>query len=572
MAKVRIPYGIIVAVGLLLTHQAWSAAEFLPGSVLPEQVGKALSQSPDIMKRPKQLPVLTTPEVAQTKLGEAAKKIHFQLNDIILEGNTVFTKAQLLPLYKNKLHKSIPVSDLFVIIQDITNYYRNNGYILSRAILPPQHVSRGVVHVRIIEGYIDKIEVAGNPHRAARIVKAYGKHISAVRPLQIKNMEHYLLLANQLPATRVKAVLSPSKTQTGAADLALVTDNRPFIGYISYDNYGTRYIGPQQITANLGITSFLISGDIAQGTYIKTPKGKELNYTDLNYNVPISSYGLRLILDRNRTHTDPLFVLQPTHTDGQTDNYSIAVIYPAVLTRTDSFNLRASFGFLNSTVKILEFILYRDHLRPLDLGFTYSNADRFFGANVVAFDFWQGLPIFGATSNTSPDAQTSRLDGHGNFTKVNLFLSRLQALPRNWYLFGQFQGQYAFTPLLAAEQFAYGGSQLGRAYDVAELIGDRGIGASMELRYDYFPQSYNIQLIEFYAFYDAGIIWNILNVPGAPQKISATSAGFGARFFLTKVFSGNIMWAQPLSKQVAAEALIGKGWHPRVFFSVVASW
>jgi len=33
-------------------------------------------------------------------------------------------------------------------------------------------------------------------------------------------------------------------------------------------------------------------------------------------------------------------------------------------------------------------------------------------------------------------------------------------------LYGLFKGQWAFNPLLASEQFTFGGSQLGRGYDV----------------------------------------------------------------------------------------------------------
>src|SRR3989338_8243642 len=77
-----------------------------------------------------------------------------------------------------------------------SNYYRNNGYIISRAILPPQKIQNGVVKIQIIEGYLDEVNVSGDPKWAKCILKAYGKQIAACRPLQLKRMEHYLLIAN----------------------------------------------------------------------------------------------------------------------------------------------------------------------------------------------------------------------------------------------------------------------------------------------------------------------------------------------------------------------------------------
>lgn len=133
------------------------------------------------------------------------------------------------------------------------------------------------------------------------------------------------------------------------------------------------------------------------------------------------------------------------------------------------------------------------------------------------------------------------------------------------------KGQWAFVPLLSSEQATFGGNPLGRGYDPAELIGDRGAAGSLELRYDYFTSSY-IQYMQFYAFYDIGAIWNILVNDSSPRKVSASSTGLGVRFNFSKYISGNLMWAQPLTKEVAAEELIQQGWRPRTFFSVVASF
>jgi len=66
------------------------------------------------------------------------------------------------------------------------------------------------------------------------------------------------------------------------------------------------------------------------------------------------------------------------------------------------------------------------------------------------------------------------------------------------------QAQYALEPLLATEQFAYGGAQqaLGRAYDPAEIIGDRGMAGSLELRMNLSPEKRFWQAMQLYVFYD----------------------------------------------------------------------
>jgi hemolysin activation/secretion protein len=549
---------------------------FLPGAARPEQVGKALTTEQPKPLRAHGQP-LQRPEQATPALSEEMKKVKFKLNGVILTGNHVYSDAQLSVFYQDKLHKEVTIAEIFTILQNITNFYRNNGYILSRAILPQQQVANGVIKFQIIEGYIGKVTVSGKPLGAKCLVQAFGNKISECRPTQISRMEKYLILANEIPGVQVRAVLEASKDkkpQLGSADLTLATETRQAMGYFSYDNYGTRYIGPQQMTGNFQFNSLITSGDAGQVTMTKTPKGGELNFIDMNYNMALTAEGTRLLLGGTRTHTHPLFVLRPAQIDGLNDNYYTTVSYPMIRTRSESFTLRTGFNYLDSTVTtIADAQLYTDHVRSLDLGGTYSFSDRWYGSNVIGADFRQGLPILGYTSNQNPDtAQTSRPGGRGDYTKIAMTASRLQVIKGPVSLFGQVQGQWAFNPVLASEQFAFGGPQLGRGYDIAEILGDKGLAGSLELRYDWGIQRFLIQSLQLYTFYDVGSVWDYKFVGGVPRTISATSTGLGVRFYMNKYINGNLMWTQTLTKQVAAMEFIGEGRRPRVWFSIVASF
>ncbi|MFZ2314806.1 MAG: POTRA domain-containing protein [Gammaproteobacteria bacterium] len=569
---------------LMIAQVSWAQplGGFLPGSVLPEQVGKQLKREQVQTQEEVTAPSLSTPKPQETKLSAEAKKIKFKLNNIILVGNRHFSTEQLKPLYKDKLGKQISVADLFGIVQSITNYYRNNGYILSRAILPPQHVTGGNVRIQVVEGTIGRVTVTGDPKGARCLVQAIGEQIGKCPPLELSRMERYLLLENEIPGTQVKAVLEPSKSKTGAADISLVTQNKPITGYASYDDYGTRYIGPQQMTGNLGLNSMITSGDSTQFTFTKTPKGSELTYLDINYNMAIKDQGMRLIFGGTSVHTRPLYVLQPLKIDGLNSNYYINMQIPWIRTRSESLTWRINTNYLDSDVTadplgLGEIPLYTDHLRSLGLGGTYNFADRYYGSNLLSADVRQGLPIFGYTSNFNPEtAQTSRPGGRGTYTKIMATAARMQAIKGPWSAYGLVSGQYAFNPLLASEQFTFGGSQLGRGYDVAELIGDKGLAGSLELRYDLPVERFLVQSLQFYAFYDIGAVWNYLLIGDTPIKSSGASTGLGVRFFATKYVSGNLMWTQVLTRSIAALEQptvdnMDQGRTPRVFFSIVAS-
>jgi len=541
----------------------------LPSTALPSSVSRSL-KAQQRTAGPQALAPLAAPQPPPNPMEEQAKKITFKLTKITLKGNHIYTDQQLLPIYQDKLNKTISVADLFQIVRDISNYYRNNGYILSRALLPPQHVKNGAVTIQIIEGFVDKVNVVGDPGRADVILQKFGTHIQESRPLQVKVMENTLLLANQIPGVTTRAVLTPSKQTTGASDVDLVTQLKRWTGYISYDDYGTRYIGPQQITGNIGYNSSFLSGDSTLFTYVKTPKGKELAYGDFSYNLPLGSRGVRWILGGNRAITNPLFTLAPLKIAGEIDDYYTIWQFPIILTRSANLSFQAALNYLDSTVTSFNKQLYTDHLRTVKLNGIYNFADSFRGNNLINLGFGQGLQVLGATASTT-STTTSRFGGRGNFTKFELTLSRVQGLFGHFSLFGLLHGQYAFNPLLASEQFSYGGPLVGRGYDPAEIIGDRGLAGSLELRYDLTLAPKFLPDMQLYIFYDGGEIWNLKRVAGVKQKQSATSTGIGARMYFNAHLSGNLMFTQPLTKQVAAEALIGRGRLPRTFFSIVAS-
>lgn len=548
-------------------------ADVLPGAAMPEQVSRSLRQQ-QVARQPEATPstLQNEDQGAAPPLSPEVQKLKFKLTKLEIEGNKLYTTKQLEPIYQGSIGKEITVAELFKIVENITNYYRNNGYVISRAILPPQHVKGGIVKVQVIEGYLDQVSVIGTPHGSRCLVQGFGKQIAKQQPLELARMEKYLMLANEVPGTQVKAVLSPSKKKPGAADLNLATTTKLFGGYISYDNYGTRYIGPQEYTGNLSLNSAINSGDATNLTFTKTTKGGELTYIDLNYSAALNDQGTRYLIGGTRAHTHPLFELQSSQIDGLNDNYYVNIMIPAIRSRSRSLNYTIGFNYLDSNTTTLDEPLYEDHLRNLDLGFLYSFADRWYGSNNVGANLRQGLPILGYSSDYNPDtATTSRPGGRGDYTKINFQLSRLQAIKGPVSLLGALRTQWAFNPLLSSEQFTFGGSMMGRGYDTAEIIGDRGLAGTLELRYDMAVFKFWIQTLQFYTFYDAGEIWNLKTASGTPFNQSATSTGLGVRFTMTKSVSGNLMWTQPLTKQVAAEEFINQGKRPRIFFSIMAN-
>jgi hemolysin activation/secretion protein len=142
------------------------------------------------------------------------------------------------------------------------------------------------------------------------------------------------------------------------------------------------------------------------------------------------------------------------------------------------------------------------------LGATYSAIDANSASSVqVALN--EGLPLFGATTSTSP--LRSRQSGSGSYLTALLDASRTQ------HLFGPFDaalsvhGQAASRPLLTSEECGLGGSQYGRAYDDSELIGDMCLLGSAELRLPVGAviksDSSYLNGVQLMSFCDGGALW-----------------------------------------------------------------
>ena len=92
-----------------------------------------------------------------------AEKITFVLNDLQVEGVTVYSETELRAAYADRLGQTITLADLYGIAAQLTARFRNDGYILTQVVVPPQTIDGGVARLQVVEGYIDRVSVALEP-------------------------------------------------------------------------------------------------------------------------------------------------------------------------------------------------------------------------------------------------------------------------------------------------------------------------------------------------------------------------------------------------------------------------
>ncbi|HEX6154825.1 MAG TPA: ShlB/FhaC/HecB family hemolysin secretion/activation protein [Burkholderiales bacterium] len=499
------------------------------------------------------------PRPAPAAVPEALKGVKLTLDEVNFEGATAIPAERLKAEAARYLGREITGAEIFELANKLTVLYRNEGYLLSQVIVPPQSLSGRRLTLRVIEGYIANVHVEG--HQSVRpTLVALGERIKASRPLHSGVLERYLLIANDLAGVQLRSVLTPSQA-TGAADLTLIATLKRVEGYVSLDNYGSKYLGPGQLNASVAANR-LIGND--QLRFSGTTTGNdELNYGQIAYSNVLSAEGLRLLLSASQASTRPGFVLEPFEVRGRAETYIVSAGYPLWRTRNGSVLGRAVFDARNTESDVLGVRVIEDRVQALRLGLTWLSLDRFDGSSALDIELSQGI---GGTEQDDP--LKSRVGADATTHKIVIDYERFQPFGSSFGLTLGFAAQWTDEPLLSTEQYALGGRRYGRAYEPAELVGDRAVAFRLEPAYLRRGGGW-LRLAQLYAFYDVGQVYDEVETPGLKQSRSLASAGFGTRLGLAGNITAMLEAAWPLTRPVASYMAEGKGDDVRILGSLM---
>jgi hemolysin activation/secretion protein len=543
-------------------------APAVPGSA---DAGRVLENLKPLPEPTRAAPEVVVPLQAGVPAPAGAASALFLFKKVVLVGATAYDRKELegmlADIFKPYVGQYMSVRKLYELTGFITQRYHKDGYALSKAAVPPQDLSDGVVRIQVVEGYIDAVETQG-AYRPSSLADAILRRIRSYRPLKMKDLEHDMLLLNDLAGVTVQAVLKPPEgsagrpAMPGATDLVLVFADVPAPASVSVDNYGSRYSGPYEMQVQTGINHLVMpyQQTMLSGV-ISLPQSHELQDIQLSHRIPLDAQGTTATVQAGYVRTEPGYLLTSSAIVSDAYNYGVAVSHPLIRSRAQNLYAGGELLVKDISTDALSNELYRDRLRIVSLTANGDLSDPYGGANLGQVKLSQGLDILGATKTGSLDL--SRVDGHSDFTRLSGMVSRLQAINPTLRVYAAATGQYAWSPLLVSEQFGFGGQQFGRAYDASELTADDGVGGMAELRYSP-PITIPNATSELFAFYDIGRLWNYGAIAAAE---SAASTGVGLRFAYGAHVTANLTLAQPLTREVAAPEY-GTGSTPRVFVSV----
>lgn len=536
----------VLLAGTIIALPAIASAQ-VPTSADPGIISRSLER--DDRNRNNLDGNIVLPQMKDEAIEGSTEKV-FTLNNVVIEGSTVYDQGDFAKIVGEFKGQEVSFADLSRITNNMTRKYREDGYIFSRVVLPPQKIQGGVVRVQAVEGRVENVEVTGEFKDRGGLIRSMANKIHSEGPTNTRDIERYLLLIDDLPGITARSFVKPSQSQ-GAGDLVIVVEQDLFEGSVTLDNRGTRFVGPWRGELVGAFNSLFGIHDRTTLRTIIASQSEELQYGEISHEEQLFTEGLRVKGRYAITSTKPGGSISALGIEGDSELFDIEALYPVIRSREVNLGINGGFTANNTTTELSGIEVGRDRIRSARLNSTFDFTDGLRGINQFDLGLTQGLSVLDATSD---GIGRSRANGEHDFLRFNATATRVQDL---WWpgvsALVSATGQYTSDPLLASEEFTVGGAGFGRGYDSGEIAGDKGYAGLLELRYSNAVASNWLQSYQLYTFVDYGKVKNINPVVGEVEEDSLTSTGVGVRYNLNYDLSGYLEIDKPLNKQVNAE-------------------
>lgn len=196
--------GGAAALALILPANAQS----LPSEARPRSLEELIRSRPAAPKPQPEVAVSLEPP-NNVRESPAANAESFFVSKVRVDGAKTVETEVLLEQVRHLEGRKITLDEALAAVDRITRWYRGQGFVLSRAVVPPQDVSSGVLTLQVIEATIGTVRLQGLSEDQ-RLLGAGARTLEQGSPFHLPRLEAHLLLLNRLPGIEVRSVIEPS--------------------------------------------------------------------------------------------------------------------------------------------------------------------------------------------------------------------------------------------------------------------------------------------------------------------------------------------------------------------------
>ncbi|PZQ57953.1 MAG: ShlB/FhaC/HecB family hemolysin secretion/activation protein [Phenylobacterium zucineum] len=473
--------------------------------------------------------------------------VQVTLTSVTFKGATAVSPEVLRGAYADALGKPQPVSVICAIRDRAARIVFDSG-VLARVEIPEQRISGGALELEVIEAHVVNVRVRGDVGEVQAVVERYAEKLRGMKPFDMAKAQRYLLLASDVPGVRVRAAIRPSSSaERGAVDIDLTVTKEGPQAFANIQNTGSKQVGRWGGLVRGEIAGLTQFGESTSITAFHTLDSNEQWLLQLAETARFGGEGLTGRASLTYGESRPGDFLKPLDLESRSIVANLEASYPVVRSRNQNLYVAGGLDVIDQKTDVAGSRLSRDKLRVL-----YARADGDYRTEVAArpvllngsLGVRKGLSVLGGSDKGdlgltralgNPDAWLVRASGGADMA----ITARLTGMVRA-------QAQYSDSSLLPYEQITLGGLTVGRGYDPASLLGDKGVSAAAELRYG--PIQLHPKVVAApYGFFDAGYVAsNNALLSGVQKDRTLKSVGAGVVFRLFNRANLEVTYAHPI--------------------------
>lgn len=170
----------------------------------------------------------------------------------------------------------------------ITALYRQAGFVFTRAYVPQQRSRDGIVEIRLLEGYLEAVDIYGNEDFDEELIR------SAFRPLLGKvivsaDVEEAMALTNDLSGLNTFGFYSVGENLGGTRINLRVREEKTGSAALRVDNYGSELTGQVRVLAEWERYNVFGSGDSLRVGALQTFDPEHATYGLVDFRTTVHS-------------------------------------------------------------------------------------------------------------------------------------------------------------------------------------------------------------------------------------------------------------------------------------------
>ena len=457
----------------------------------------------------------------------------------VIRGSTAYTAPELFAAYGDQLGRPISVESARAIATRIAAQYTEDGYSRPGVEIDDRMSGAGVLVFEVIETRISAIEISGDPGPYERELESIGSRVNGAAPLRTADLQSAVRRMRDLPGLRLTASTSRDADLPGAYRLSLDTEFTPVSGTLRLSNRGTDEIGPDFLLGQTTLNGML-SGRASLGVLFGTTLEFD-EYHGLGLNGSFRPAGRRFSIQALgfRSRSDPRERVVDRDDRYRRDRATFGATLPLHDSASRRVLLTTSLRAEDLAIDRERARLRDERLRLVELGARWIETTSPSTQFALSAELVQGIDAMGSGLRADDLAADQR---RADFTILLLDYVRHAELGGPWSFRLNALGQYTSAVAPYTERFKIGGDRLGRGFEVAEISGDRGLGARVEMLRRISALQTPAGPVSFYFTYDLAGAWK----NDRPGRESAATGGLGL-VLNGRAMSGRIEVAKPLT-------------------------